>query len=137
IVGWVDPGSREEQLGIQAGDRIVQIGDRPIKTWLDIQRAVARSLEPNVAVTFERKDERFQRDLETELNESFGVKTINLYPRGRPVAGDFQDDSPARAAGMQVGDKFLSVQGVPVTTAQELRDFIGKRANLPTEVKVM
>lgn len=137
IVGWIDPGSREEQLGIQAGDRIVQINERSIKTWMDVQRAVAVSREPNVAVWLERKGERKRYDLETELNEAFGVKTINLYPRGRPIAGGFLDGSPAVAAGMQVGDKFLSVQGLPVTTAQELRELIGKRADMPTEVKMM
>jgi regulator of sigma E protease len=85
----------------------------------------------------DRKGERKYYDLETELNSTFGVKTINLYPRGRPIAGGFQDNSPAQAAGMQVGDKFLSVQGLPVTTAQELRELIGKRAGMPTEVKMM
>lgn len=137
IIGWVDPGSREEQLGIQVGDRITQINDRPIKTWMDIQRAVAVSREPNVRVVIHHQGEQRTFDLETELNETFGVKTINLYPRGRPVAGGFQDNSPAEAAGMKMGDKFLSVQGMPVTTAQELRELIGKRADQPTDVKVM
>ncbi|MEI6083832.1 MAG: RIP metalloprotease RseP [Verrucomicrobiota bacterium] len=137
IIGWLEPGSREEQLGILPGDRIVQVNDRPTKTWMDIQRAVAISREPNVTITLDRGGQRSQYELETELNTAFGVKTINLYPRGRPIAGGFQDNSPAKAAGMQMGDKFLSVQGLPVTTAQELRELIGKRPDMPTEVKMM
>jgi len=137
FVGWLEPGSREEQIGIQPGDRIVQLNDRQIKTWMDVQRAVAISREPNVKIVLERNGERKDYHLETELNPTFGVKTINLYPRGRPIAGGFQDGSPALAAGMQVGDKFLSVQGLPVTSAKELQDRIGERADLLTDVKVM
>ncbi|MCG3149406.1 MAG: putative zinc metalloprotease [Verrucomicrobiae bacterium] len=137
VVGWIDPGSREEQLGIQVGDRIVQINDRPIKTWMEVQRAVAISREPQTTVVLERNGVRQQYELETEMNETFGVKTIGLYPRGRPVAGGFLENSPAEAAGMKVGDKFLSVEGVPVTTAQELRELIGKRPDMETEVRVM
>src|ERR1043166_1905088 len=137
VVGWVEPGSREEQLGIRAGDRIVQVNDREVKTWMDIQRAVAVSREPIVKVVIERDKQRTEYLLETEMNEMFGLKTINLYSQGRPFARGFQPDSPAEHAGMIVGDKFLSIEGMPVSSAQELRELVGKRAGLPTEVKVM
>jgi len=137
VVGWVEPGSREEQLGIRAGDRIVQVNDRPVKTWMDIQRAVAVSREPTVKVIIERDGHRTEYLLETELNQMFGLKTINLYSQGRPYASSFQPDSPAEHAGMMAGDKFLSIEGIPVSSSQELRELVGKRAGMPTEVKVM
>lgn len=137
VVGWVELGSREEQLGIQVGDRITQVNDRPVKTWMDIQRAVAVSREPNVQIVFERAGQQFRHTLETEVNAAFGVKTINLFSMGRPVANGFLEDSPAEKAGIQIEDKFLSVQGLPVTNSKELRDLIGQRAGLPTEIRVM
>ena len=137
VVGWVEPGSREEQLGIRAGDRIVEVNDRSVKTWMDVQRAVAVSREPSVKVVIERDGQRTEYLLETELNQMFGLKTINLYSQGRPYARAFQPDSPAEHSGMMVGDKFLSIEGVPVSSAQELRELVGKRAQMPTEVKVM
>jgi len=137
VVGWVEPGSREEQLGIRPGDCIVQVNDREVKTWMDIQRAVAVSREPTVKVVIERDGQRTEYLLETELNKMFGLKTIHLYSEGRPYASRFQPDSPAEHAGMMVGDKFLSIEGVPVSSAQELRELVGKRAGMPTEVKLM
>ena len=137
VVGYVEPGSREEQLGIRPGDRIVQVNDRAVNTWMDVQRAVAISREPAVKVIVERGDERVEYMLETELHQVLGLKTLNLYSQGRPFARDFQPDSPAEKAGMMRGDKFLSVEGVPVSTAQELREMIGKRTGEPTEVKMM
>jgi regulator of sigma E protease len=137
VVGWVEPGSREEQLGIRPGDRIVQVNDREVKTWMDIQRAVAVSREPSVKVIIERDGHRTEYLLETELNQMFGLKTINLYSQGRPFARSFLPDSPAEHAGMMVGDKFLSVEGVPVSSAQELIKLVSKRTGMPTEIKVM
>ena len=84
-IGWVEPDSREEQLGIRPGDRIVQINDRQIKTWMDVQRAVAVSREPSVNVVIERAGQRKDYLLETKLNPTFGLKMLNLYPEGRPV----------------------------------------------------
>lgn len=137
VVGYVEPGSREETAGIQRGDRIVKINDADVKDWMDVHRAVALSLDPTVTATFDRNGERFQKILETEKNPSLGIKTINLFSQGRPFAGGFTDNSPAEKAGMKKGDKFISVQGVPVSTSEELRNLIGQRADQLTDVKVM
>jgi regulator of sigma E protease len=137
FVGYVEPGSNEETLGIQRGDRIVKINGQDVKTWMDVQRMVALGLEPTVTVTFERKGEQFQKTLETEVNPAFGIKTINLYSQGRPFAAGFLDDSAAEKGGMKAGDKFVSVAGYPVTSAEELREKVGVRAGMLTDIKVL
>jgi len=137
VVGWIDPGSLEEQLGILPGDRIVSVNDRPVKTWMDITRVVALSREPEVKLLLERAGERKEYSLPSEVNQVLGVKTINLYPSGRPFARDVLPDSAAARAGVRMGDKFLSVDGVPVSSAHELRELIGKRTDLPTDIRVM
>ncbi len=137
VVGWVEPNSREEQLGIRPGDHIVQVNDREVQTWMDVQRAVAISREPSVNVVVERDGMKIPFLLETEENSAFGMKTINLYPQGRPYARAVNPDSPADHAGILAGDKFLAVEGVPVSSEEELRELVGKQTNKPTEVKVM
>ncbi len=137
IVGYIEPGSREEMDGIQRGDRIVKVNDTEVKDWMGVMTAVALSLEPTVNVTFDRNGTRFQKVLETEKHPHFGVKTINLYSQGRPLAGGFQTDSRAEMAGMKKGDKFISVQGTPVSTAEELRNLVGQRPEMVTDIKVM
>jgi regulator of sigma E protease len=137
IIGWVEPGSLEEQMGIRPGDRIVQINDQPVKTWLDSQRAVAFSLEPTVEVLIDRAGDSKMYTLETEYNQHFGMKTINLYPQGRPYARLVSPGSPAEQGGVQPGDKFLAVEGIPVSSAQELIKLINQQTDEPTELKVM
>ena len=137
VVGWVEPGSREETLGIRPGDRIVAVDGKDVRTWLEVHRAVLISLGADVEVMIERDGQRQQYLLETLLVPGFGVKTINLYPQGRPVARKVLNHSPAAAAGVEPGDKFLAVENVPISTAKELIEMIGKNANHPTALKVM
>lgn len=137
VVGYVQPGSREEQLGIRAGDRVVQINDQAVKTWDQMFMAVALSREPGVRVVIERAGKQQQYLLEAEKNEMLGVKILNLFPTGRPFAAAIFPDSAAARAGVEPGDKFLSVEGIPVSTGDQLRDLVGKRSGQLTNVRVM
>lgn len=75
--------------------------------------------------------------METENHPRLGVKTINLYGPGRPYARKILPNSAAERAGVARGDRFLSVDGVPVHSAEQLRDLIGRQADKPTQVKVL
>ena len=137
IIGLVEPGSREEQLGIHAGDRIVKVNGQDVKSWFNVQRLVALSLDSSVNVVIEQNDGPKEFLLETEVNRDFGVKTLDLYPEGRPFAKNILPDSPAEAAGVLPGDEFLAVDDVPVSTRQELIDFISKKPGEPVRLKLM
>jgi len=137
IVGWVEPGSREEQLGIHAGDRIVKIDGHEAKNWFDIQRLVALSLDSTVPFVIEQHGVAKEFLLETEFNHDFGLKTINLYPEGHPFVKRVIANSPAEAAGVLSGDEFLAVDGVPISTRQELIDFISKKPKQPVDLRIM
>ncbi|NJR13014.1 MAG: RIP metalloprotease RseP [Phyllobacteriaceae bacterium] len=50
-----------------------------------------------------------------------------------PVAGSVQPNSPAAAAGIQPGDRFISVQGRPITTFADMQHFVTARAGDPME----
>jgi regulator of sigma E protease len=137
IVGWVEPGSREESLGIRPGDRIVKINGQEVKNWFGIQRLVALSLDPAINVVIDQHGAQKDFLLESEVNRDFGVKTINLYPEGRPFAKSVLPGSPAEEAGVRPGDEFLAVDGVPISTRQELIDFISKKPGQPVRLRIM
>ncbi len=137
VVGWVEPGSNEETLDIRRADRILQINGAPVKTWMDVHRAVALSLDPSVHVVFERDGKQFSHDLETKISPVLGVKTINIYPEGRPLAASLEPNSAAAAAGVRAGDRFLAVEDVPVSSVKELMDLIDKQTGKPTTLKVL
>lgn len=137
VVGWVEPGSLEEQMGIRPRDRIVQVNDRATKTWMDVNRAVAISRETAVRLVVDRAGHRQDYLVEATFDKQVGIKTINLYPQGRPFARAVSPGSPAEQAGVQPGDKFLTVGAAPVSSAEELRELTGKCAEQPTPFKVL
>jgi len=137
VVGWVDSGSPEELAGIRPGDRIVQVNDQRIRTWTEFMEVVAFSREPTVRVVVQRSGEEKEFLLETKINEQFGVKMLDhLWPRGHPFAQRVFAGTPAERAGLRVGDQFVSIEGVPIYSSDQLRELIGKRVDQPTEVKV-
>lgn len=137
VVGWVDPGSPEEHAGIRPGDRVVAINGRTVKRWTEIRGEVVNSHEPNITITLERDVKPYQCLLEIEADEHGGAKMVSLYPESRPFAQRIIPGSPAEQAGLQAGDRFLAVEGVPIWSADQLRGIIGSRTDQLTEVKVL
>jgi regulator of sigma E protease len=137
VVGWVEPNSAEEQLGIQPGDRVVEINGQPLHSWTELMGVVATSHDSTLRVVIERNGERLVKELETETNPRLGMKMINLYPQSRPFARKIERGSPAEQAGVQPGDRFLAIDHVPVFSAQQLIELIGKREDKPSELKLM
>ncbi len=138
VVGWVDSGSPEELAGVRPGDRIVKVNDQKVKTWGQFMEVVAFSREPTVRVTVQRNGAEQEFLLETKVNEQFGVKMLeHLWPRGHPFAQRVLVGSPAERAGLLVGDQFVSIEGIPIYSSDQLRELISKRPDQPTEVQVL
>lgn len=138
VVGWVDSGSPEELAGVRPGDRIVKVNDQKVKTWGQFMEVVAFSREPTVRVTVQRNGVEQEFLLETKVNEQFGVKMLeHLWPRGHPFAQRVVMGSPAERAGLLVGDQFVSIEGIPIYSSDQLRELISKRPDQSTEVKVL
>lgn len=137
IIGWVDSGSSEELAGVRPGDRIVEVDNQKVKTWGEFMEVVAFSREPTVHVLVQRNGEQKEFLLETKVNEQFGVKMLeHLWPRGHPYAQEVRAGSPAERAGLLAGDQFVSIEGIPIYSSDQLRELISKRLDQPTDVKV-
>ena len=137
IVGWVEPGSIAEQAGVHLGDQILAINGNPVRRWTEILGEVANSRGNTVVVRLAGRDGQTRElSLEAERSE-FGGRTLKLYPETRPLAQRIRRGSPAEAAGLRPGDRFLAVEGVPIWSADQLRGLIGKRTDVPTEVRLL
>jgi regulator of sigma E protease len=137
VVGWVERGTPEEQSGIQPGDRIVRVNDQRVKTWGEFMEAVAFSRQATVQLLVVRDGKEIGFTLETHVNEKFKIKTLDLYPRVRPFAQRVLPGSPADRAGIRVSDRFVSVEGVPLYSREQMITLISERADTPTAIKVL
>lgn len=136
IIGRVDPESPEGKLGIQAGDRIVAVSGNPVKSWQDINLEVITALTNVVPVTFQRAGRDFTVPLPTKRSETLGLKWLDLEPQEKPVIGLIQPGMPAAQAGLEVGDKFLSFDGVYVLNQEHLTELIRKGEGRPCAVVI-
>jgi regulator of sigma E protease len=136
IIGYVEPGSAEAKLGIQEGDRIVNVDGKPVNSWEQIREITvfARTNVVPVSIVHEGKTNTYP--LTAKVSE-IGGKFLNLDPKDHPVITAMTDkDTPAAKAGLKVDDEFVSFDGVPVVNQQALIDMIHERGGKPTECVV-
>lgn len=127
MVGEVTADSPAAAAGLQHGDIIQRIGDRPVQDW---DQANLRLLDhavrsDRVTLTVEDRDGRaVTRTLELEnrrelLGEGHFLERLGIAPyrpKLDPLIGQVERGSPADRAGLQPGDRVLQVNGDPVAS---------------------
>ena len=136
-VGWVEQGSPEELAGIRPGDRVLQVNGQKVKTWNQLMEAVAFSRQSTINLVVDRDGQRLPFDLEAKVNKNFNVKTLEIYPREKPFARGVLPGLPAERAGIQAEDRFVSIDGVPLYSRDQLVQLIGQRADQATTIKLL
>ena len=129
------PAGVAAEAGMQAGDRISAIDGAVVDSWsktlqklgeaavgrvdtrVDVVTASGASAVRTLAFS------RLPAEVgEKELFDRIGLK---LQPRTlAPVIGRFGDDSPAAAAGIEVGDRILRINGRDITSFRDIETVI-------------
>ncbi len=134
IIGYVDPDSAEAKLGIQPGDRVVEVNGKAVKSWQDVQMNTVLARTNVLPVVIERDGNRKSYQLTAKVSEALGLKVLNLDPKGHPEVLDVKSGLPGEKAGLKPRDIIVAFAGVPIAGKEQLIDLIGKR---PNEVTVM
>lgn len=141
VFGSPPPASMAEASGLKAGDwaRAVSFDGA---VWTDLQsmsdlrwhvnQAVLRRAPLHLMVS--DRAGHAQRHVELKLNtldaasiDSQLMQRLGLaQPFSEPVMGAAQPGGPAARAGIQAGDRVLSVNGEPIVDASHLRELIRK-----------
>ncbi|WP_421998494.1 RIP metalloprotease RseP [Reyranella sp.] len=129
------------QAGLRTGDEIVQLGDKGVKRYEDIQEFQYLYWGEPVPVLYRRGDKVLRGEIVPrfcERTDRYG-NTLRHGDLGvdqliRPVVGGFSAGSPAQAAGLQAGDLLLKIDGQPVDYFSHIPELIGERAGQPLTV---
>ncbi|MGP1664635.1 MAG: RIP metalloprotease RseP [Rhodanobacter sp.] len=129
------PQTMAASAGIQPGDRILRMDGEPVATWSDSMATLANALLGRTPLALTVRDRNgHERELQLPLNElppgqDVGQYLTTLGLRLAPpaaIAATVLPGQPASLAGMQDGDRIISVNG------QAVDDFVdfGKRVQL-------
>ena len=148
LVSAVEKGSPAERAGVQIGDIVVRVGDKAIGHSADLPALVA-DLKPGTAAQLEvirkgaskelsvtvgeMEPERLARDEHGDAQRGrlgLAVRPLDRDERGQTglVGGLLVEEAsgPAAMAGIQAGDVVLSLNGVPVSSVEQLRSLVAK-----------
>lgn len=135
-IGYIEPDSAEAKLGIQPGDRVVEVSGRKVTTWQQIQEITALARTNVLPVTIVHAGERKTYNLEAKTSDVLGIKSLNLDPQEHPTVMAVISGSAAEAAGIKPKDTLISFAGVPIAGPDQFVGLVQKRPDQPTEVIV-
>jgi serine protease Do len=148
LVSSVDPGGPAAKAGLQAGDVILSVNGVPVDDSTDLPSKIA-SMKPGTNAALQIWRDKAKKDITVKLGSlgdvkvsggdgataeqgRLGVQVRQLTQQeknGMSLTHGLvvqQASGPAASAGIQEGDVILSVNGRPVTSAEQLKQIIEK-----------
>lgn len=141
-VGNVEPESFAAEAGLQQGDKIVAVGDVATADWETALVAMLDHMvsDGRVPLTLEAAD-GWQRPVSIDVGDDArrltepgmlfdGLGFQPFGPGDLPAEiGRVEDDGPAKGAGLEPGDRIVSVDGLTVSDFAALVEIVQERAN--------
>ncbi len=142
---WVTPGSAADQAGLKPGDIIAAFGNAAHPDYQKFHDIVGDDANKTVPVTVDRNGATFQTAIHLPgridaLHDDLSKAGIFVQYTQSPIQIDqVSSGSPAQHAGLQSGDKIVSVDGHQFHTVLPLVDYMqtenGKPVTLTIERK--
>jgi regulator of sigma E protease len=135
IIGYVLPDSPAQKVGLQPGDKILEVDGKPVRRFLGMNDSVSwnvvRSEGDKIAVKFERNGKAQTVWVEPYKAETRGwrrqsVRQVLIYPAETPIIDKVEPNTPAAAAGLRKGDIIRGFDQTPIYSPIALLEYISK-----------
>lgn len=144
-IGVIASGSIAEKIGFEEGDRINSVNLNEVRTWSEVTLQIMKVASDEDDIYFEvKRNGKFinLKKLGYELinfenkNILENIGIYNFVSKSLEV-GYVEDNSPAYEAGIIIGDKFLSINGVEVINWFEMVNIIKKSPNKELKISIL
>ncbi|MFP4375663.1 MAG: site-2 protease family protein [Spirochaetales bacterium] len=104
--------SPADSAGIESGDYVISIAGQEVDSYGEIQQIIAQNALTELDVILERNGRRIATTVTPELTPETGSGYIGVYAWVEPVIAQVQAGTPAAIAGLEPGDRIVSINGV-------------------------
>jgi len=135
IIGYVAPDSPAQKVGLQPGDKILEVDGKPVRRFLGMNDSVSwnvvRSEGEKISVKFERNGKVQIVWVEPYKAETRGwrrqsVRQLLIYPAETPIIDKVEPNTPAATAGLQPGDIIRGFDQTTIYNPVALLEYISK-----------
>ena len=134
-IGYFDHGSPAKEAGLQPGDTILRVNDKPVSEWKDVLFGVAFSRSDSVALTVRRDGVTLEKNVPAEWDKEMGIRMLGIYPKMNLLAGEIEKGSLAEKIGLKQGDRFVSLAGERIYHIGQFKEML--RANVGRELPLV
>lgn len=128
VVGSVAQDSPADRAGMRHNDSIVEINDKPVQDWSDINKRLSLN-QKSCTLRFYRNGKAHTVTLRNKDNRRsenpLAGYTAGLSPALPPVVGQVKEGSAADSAGLIEGDSIVSIAGSAVYSWADVRRYVG------------
>ena len=129
VVYYMHTGGAAQQAGLQQGDRIVAFNGIQNPSWETMSGDALLSPGKPLPIVVDRNGQQLALtitpSIRTENGESAGFLDFLPDYGGLPVlVGGVDPGSPAEAAGLKEGDRFISIGAEEVRSSAQVREYI-------------
>ncbi len=132
IIDSVIQNSEADRVGLQAGDQIIAVEKQTVSNWREVQQLISTNKDKTIEIEIKREVRIFNFSLDSSLIKE--QKGPGWKVAIDPEIGYVVPDSPANKAGLEIGDRILLIDNVPVERWSDISPFIqtsdGKALNL-------
>ena len=106
--------------GLKTGDRIVDIDGHRVDTFRDLETLVTPNPGKTLSITVQRNGLPLVLEITPELNTETGAGRIGVAAWIDPIIASVNPGSAAEAAGLEIGDRMIFIDGKPVNHSLHL-----------------